>query len=282
MNKWIISAVVYLALVIGGYWIYDATTVDSVDNHDSNNKGHDITDSDQKGHNDEGSHEDDGSHGHGDDHSGKESEVTVLVEATENRINIALKDKNGNPVKDLEVNHEKLLHLIVVDDHLEDYYHLHPEQTGDGTFTIEQQLPEGNYKAFVDIKPKHLSYHVEPFAFTVGTTSPHGHAELKPDDHLTKVVDGHKVTLIPSSLVAGQNVTLTFDIENAQLQPYLGALGHVVILDAHGEEYLHVHPANDEQPIFETTFPKPGIYKIWAEFKQNDVVTVYPFVVEIK
>jgi hypothetical protein len=53
-------------------------------------------------------------------------------------------------------------------------------------------------------------------------------------------------------------------------------MGHVVILDENAQDFLHVHPANDREPIFETQFKQPGIYKIWAEFKQNGKVRAFP------
>jgi hypothetical protein len=89
-------------------------------------------------------------------------------------------------VNDLEVNHEKLLHFIIVDYHLQEYYHVHPQQTGNGEFTIANNLPEGFYKGFIDIKPKNLAYHVAPVPFIVGNpsglTDTHNE-KLKPDNN---------------------------------------------------------------------------------------------------
>jgi len=73
-----------------------------------------------------------------------------------------------------------------------------------------------------------------------------------------------------------------FELDKTNLTPYFRAMGHVVILDESAQNFLHVHPLNDQEPIFETEFQKPGIYKIWAEFKQNGKVRAFPFVVEIK
>lgn len=62
-----------------------------------------------------------------------------------------LKNREGNPVHDLEINLEKLLLLIIVDDRLQTYYHLHPEETRDGEFKAKAKLPDGLYKAFLGI-----------------------------------------------------------------------------------------------------------------------------------
>jgi hypothetical protein len=172
-----------------------------------------------------------------------------------------------------------------VDEHLEKYYHLHPEQIGNGEFRIGNKLPEGFYKAFIDIKPKHFAYHVTPVPFIVGNPSglTHTHNDgLKADNNFTQNIDGETVELNLSSAQVNQPVTLTFHLDKTNLTPYLGAMGHVVILDENAQNFLHVHPANDKEPIFETPFNQPGIYKIWAEFKQNGKIRAFPYVVEIK
>ncbi|MFE8703094.1 hypothetical protein ACFYKX_21165 [Cytobacillus sp. FJAT-54145] len=291
MKKWMLSAIVYLLVVIGGYMVYDSVAAEPPVENNHGEEHEEVTDDENAeeshGHEEEDSNAED--HGEGASHEHEEgtdngvSEVNVALNVDNDTMIIDIQDMDQKPVSELEINHEKLVHLIVVDEHLDKYYHLHPEQVGEGKFQVNQELPEGSYKAFVDIKPSHLNYVVSPIAFTIGEESEgHAHGELTADESLTKVVDGHQVTLIPSSLVSGEAVTLNFDIKDAQLEPYLGAMGHVVILDQAANEYLHVHPADHEQPIFETTFSEPGIYKIWAEFKQNGKVSVYPFVVEIK
>lgn len=304
MRKWAIAGMLYVTLVIVGFQAYDKWFADEKttaaqagmqDMGSKNSKGNkeNVESMDDMGSEDHGTeaeetsaHGEEGSHGHdgGSSHS-EGSQVNAYVYNDQNTIKIYLKDKAGNPVDNLEVNHEKILHLIIVDEQLQKYYHVHPERTGKGEFTIGNLLPEGYYKAFIDIKPKSLAYEVEPVPFVVGSpavnTAAHGHA-LEPDTDFTKIVDGEKVTMNISSFKAGENVTLTFDLDRTNLTPYLGAMGHVVILDEYGKKFLHVHPSNDTDTIFETTFSKPGIYKIWAEFKQNGKVRAFPFVIEVK
>lgn len=283
MKKWIISAFLYLAIVIVGYFAYEA--VFGVDEKlDAHTEEHTASTSGEKeagkAHD---SHSGDELHEHGQQTS-TESEVKVTVKEENQSLTVRLEDLAGNPVTDLEVSHEKLLHLIVVDDHLDQYFHLHPEETTPGQFKVESPLKEGTYKAFVDIKPKDLNYEVQAILFTVGNpdTGEHSHSSLKIDQTLEKTVNGNKVTMTPTSLVVNEPVTLTFDVHGAKLESYLGALGHVVILDEQANEYLHVHPLDGDTPVFETQFSKPGIYKIWAEFQENGNVTVYPFIVEVK
>lgn len=276
MKKWIYSAIFYLAVVIGGYYIYEAILAEKTDHSDRHNNSVEITGQ-------ESSTEGDQDHSHGGNGT-HNNEVIVNVTAETDQLVLTLQDSKGMAVTDLEINHEKLVHLIVVDEHLEQYYHLHPEEIAPGKYMVPFEGANGSYKAFVDIKPTHLDYVVEPKPFIIGDgeSKEHAHNTLTVDSNLIQNVDGHQVKLLPSKLDSNEDVTLTFEIENAQLEPYLGALGHVVILDEHAEQYLHVHPVNHNQPIFETQFTSPGVYKIWAEFKQNGKVSIFPFVVEVK
>ena len=270
MKKWAIAAIIYLFAVIGGYQVYaqfiqkDGTVAHSSSNHEYGE--HDETES--------------GMHEHGDSH--QSSDVKAKVTYNNSALTITLADKDGNPVDNLEVNHEKIIHLIVVDEGLEKYYHLHPEKTGVGTFQVKQPLENGNYKAFVDIKPKGLNYEVMPVKIKIGEAAHNHPHSLTPDTSLEKRVEGEKVQMKMSSQKLSQPVTLSFSLDKTKLEPYLGAAGHVVILDEKGEHYLHVHPVKENEPVFQTEFDRPGVYKIWAEFKQNGKVRVFPFVVEIK
>ncbi|OCA92232.1 hypothetical protein [Pseudobacillus wudalianchiensis] len=271
MKKWAIAAILYLISVVGVYTIYDHVTskgksVSSEVNHQQNEH--------------EAAKE--AAHDHHEKVPPVKSDVKASIEYENKHVTIMLQDQKGNPVDDLEVNHEKLLHLIVVDEGLEQYWHLHPQRIGAGKFQVEQELKKGTYKAFVDIKPKKLSYHVSPLEMVIGAPSSHGHAPtIIPDKDLTKTVGNETVKMNMSAHTAGTPVTLTFDLDEEKIEPYLGAMGHVVILDEQAENYLHVHPLEGEAPVFETQFKQPGIYKVWAEFKQDGKVRVYPYVIEI-
>ncbi|MED3623972.1 FixH family protein [Neobacillus thermocopriae] len=266
MKKWVISAVIYVLVVVGGFTAYDGYFAKEVANSDSaSQKTHETSE-----------------HGH-ESRDSKDSEVKPSLFYKDGLITITLEDQYGKPVDNLLINHEKLLHLILVNEHLDQYYHLHPEKTGKGRFEILLELEEGDYKAFIDIQPEKLSYHVNPLLFSVGKHKrSHDHHPLLVDQTLTKTIDGKTVELSVSSLNAGEPVTLSFKMDETTLEPYLGATGHVVILDKDAKHYLHVHPINTEKPIFETEFHQPGIYKIWAEFKQEGKVRVFPFIIEIK
>lgn len=292
MWKWAIAGMLYVTLVVFGFQAYDkwiaeeesvAVQANSHGDQEETSSAHGEEETKEASGESHESEEGGGSHSHEDNssnHGG--SQINAFVFNDENNIKVFLKDKSGNPVDDLVVNHEKLLHLIIVDEQLQKYYHLHPEKTGEGEFTISNSLSDGFYKAFIDIKSEQLTYEVDPVSFVVGNTNTSGHGHpLVPDTELSKEVDGEKVNLSINTLKVNEPVKLSFELDKTNLTPYLGAMGHVVILDEYGKKFLHVHPSNNEEPVFETQFDKPGIYKIWAEFQQNGKVRAFPFVVEV-
>ncbi|MCG1023988.1 hypothetical protein [Sutcliffiella horikoshii] len=291
MKKWIGSALVYLLVVIGGYAAYsiyaDGNATQSnehgehqnVDEHDEED-GHDAA---HGGHGEE-DEDDHGDHG---DHEGHEgatsSEVNADVQLEGEELTITLTDLDGNPMDELEVSHEKLMHLIVISEDLEVFQHLHPEKVSAGVFMATAELEDGMYQVFVDIKPSELQYVNEPHEVMVGEHAGHedAHVHLEPESQWTKEQDGYSVTLEVDNFSVKENVVLSFEIEGAQPENYLGALGHVVVVDEGLDEFIHVHPREGTEPVFEAHFSKPGMYKLWAEFKLNGEVYAFPYVLEI-
>jgi hypothetical protein len=66
------------------------------------------------------------------------------------------------------------------------------------------------------------------------------------------------------------------------LQPYLGARGHLVVISADGRQYVHTHPlesdAASEKISFEVHFPGPGLYKAWGQFQRGGNIITIPVV----
>lgn len=226
-------------------------------------------------------HKHEHSHGdHGD--QGIASEVQPEFSFQNGVFQVVFKDLEGQRVTDFEVLHEKLLHLIIVSSDLNTYRHLHPVHKGEGVFELPVDLQDGMYKAFLDAKPKGRAYQVQPLVFSVGNPKATGAAELVATNDFVITDQGLTVELKPSSLGTDGPVVLDFELSGGAPQPYLGALGHVVILDERAQEFIHVHPRSESETIFETHFVKPGLYKVWAEFKVGDEVRVFPYVLNIE
>lgn len=214
-----------------------------------------------------------------------ESEIVTTISYKNNTLTVYLTDQKGN-APELELTHEKMMHIIVVSPDLNEYYHIHPVQRNESIFEKKMTLRGPTYKAFIDIKPKRKAYMIEPIPFEVDSSIHVHHNEnqffLQVDHQLTKEINGRKVELIHDPFQIEKDIKLTFDIKNGTPDPYLGALGHVVIIDENVQEFIHVHPISTDETIFEAHFNKAGIYKLWAEFKFDNEVIAFPYVIEVR
>ncbi len=212
-----------------------------------------------------------------------------------------IKDPTGLPVKKVEVVHEKLLHLLMVSKDLSWYAHEHPEIQPDGTFTFTYTFPEaGEFFFYNDFTPPNVGQQVVTVPVTVAGTAPAAKA-LKIDTGAPKTVDGYTVTLdtggpVKTGGATHMAYTVTKDGKPVTtLAPYLGAMGHLVIISEDRKEFVHSHPheagagheGSDKSAMggpkvdFEATFAVPGTYKGWAQFNvgttaKEQVITV-PF-----
>ena len=76
------------------------------------------------------------------------------------------------------------------------------------------------------------------------------------------------------------------------LRPFIGAMAHCVVISQDTQVFLHCHPEQLLSPTpdaragpdipFGTIFPKPGLYKIWGQFRRGNKMIVVDFVVPIK
>jgi hypothetical protein len=201
---------------------------------------------------------------------------------------------------DLQTVHEHLLHLIIVGDDLIYFDHIHPVLQEDGSLQIEYAFPnDGTYLLFADIMPRGERSQVFRLPVDVGELQHSRQPVLRVLPAPAREVGPYHVELIqqPRAPAAGREVQLGFRLSLdgkpvTDLQPYIGAMGHCVIISEDTNTYLHCHPVTftaapspDERagPMisFHTVFPKAGRYKVWGQFKRNDQVIVADFVIEV-
>jgi hypothetical protein len=195
---------------------------------------------------------------------------------------------NGKPVTDYQVEHDKKLHFIVVSRDLGTFQHLHPAEAGGGVWSVKLTLPEaGAYRAFADFVPtggKALTLGVDLLVAGDYTPKP------LPAASRTANVDGYAVSL-GGDLVPGQESKLTLKVSKdgkpvTDLQPYLGAFGHLVALRGSDLAYLHVHP--DGEPgdgktkpgpeiVFYVQVPSRGDYRLFLDFQHQGKVRTADF-----
>ena len=162
-----------------------------------------------------------------------------------------LKDAKGTPVKDLDTVHEKALHLLAVSTDLSWFTHEHPTRRADGAFTIPMTFPAGGeYTLYFDFTPKGSPQQVVPVKVTASGT-PKTAVPLKVDAGTPKTIDGFTVALDTEGQInAGGKAHMSFTITKdgnppqpvTTLRPYLGAMGHLVIISEDGTQFVHAHP----------------------------------------
>ena len=210
------------------------------------------------------------------------------------RLRLTLREPDTDRrVTSLATIHERLLHLFVVDRSLQFFRHVHPNLMGDGTFDLREPIPPGEYVVIADFLPQGgVSQMVQRAIVTPGYRGPLFPAppDLAREIASERTTDGVRVRLDASNLKAGREAVLRFTLSDAatgtpitDLQPLLGAPGHMLIVNADLTEADHVHP---EEPIargpsitFQPLLPAGGFYKLWLQFQRNGVVTTVPFVV---
>jgi hypothetical protein len=196
-------------------------------------------------------------------------------------------DTDGQPVRDFDEQHERAMHLMVVRRDLSHYQHLHPTMDADGTWTAHLDLPgPGDYRVFADFVTGEK-------ALTLGTdlTVPGDHEPAPlPDPTDTVPVEGYEVTLDAGD-AAGGGSPLVFRVSREgqpvqDLEPYLGALGHLVALREGDLAFLHVHPedhagAAGPEITFHATFPSEGRYRLFLQFSHAGIVRTVAFTVAV-
>jgi hypothetical protein len=201
-----------------------------------------------------------------------EEGLRVVVDDPELRRGVAerlafrIVDGRDRVVRDFEVEHEKRMHLILARRDLTGFQHLHPRQERDGTWTTEVTLDEaGSYRLFADFARDGQPH-------TLGADlRVDGDADLRalPAPASTAKSDrGYDVRLDRDG--SELRFTVTHDGETVHTEPYLGAGGHLVALREGDLAFLHVHPTG-EGVTFEATFPSKGRYRLFLQFKHDEI-----------
>jgi hypothetical protein len=199
---------------------------------------------------------------------------------------------DGAVVRSYRPQHERDLHLIVASRDLGWFSHVHPTRDADGVWSVPLTLPgPGPYRAFAD-----FAVAGDGPALTLGvdlTAAGEGRLRPLPPPSDVSTVDGYRVTLDGAPTEPGDaELVLTVALDDrpvTDLEPYLGAFGHVVALRAGDLAYLHVHPeghpGDGTPPGPEVRFgihlPSPGDYRVFFDFQHRGTVRTAAFTVPV-
>jgi len=212
------------------------------------------------------------------------------------RLRVAVRHpQTSAPVTSFTEIHERLFHLFIVGRDLSHFEHVHPE-TGREGFEIAVDLAPGAYVLIADFVPSDGTPQlVQRAIVTPGYRgSPFAPADLK-IDIADKTVGGVRVSLAGYA-EAGKDSVLRFTLHDAttgapigDLEPYLGASGHLLAVNADLTHGIHGHPEEREpqeartaaagEILFAPVLPQPGIYKLWVQFQRKGTVFTVPFAI---
>lgn len=233
-------------------------------------------------------------------------------------LSFTVKDKQNATIKDLQIVHEKPMHLLIVSKDLAEFYHIHPEQSADGSYKVTHSFPNGGeYKLYADFTPHESKQIVEQIDLRVAGAE-RAKVALERDAKFEKTVDSLRVVMKPDGdLRSGQALMLNFKMFDAKtgkpatdLQNYLGELAHFVIISEDMKDFVHAHPMSADEHATggghhddsgskphshaaktaarsasevaaHVAFPRAGLYKIWAQFQRGGRVIDVPFVVQV-
>ena len=228
---------------------------------------------------------------------GQPTQLTVEVRDAE----------TGELVGDLVRTHQVWMHMIVTRTDLGTFAHIHPEPTGTpGVYTVQATFPTaGEYLVHTEFRRNgQMGDVLDTHTVTVAGRQPAA-APVPATDVRSWTGDGVRIHLEGDATVgATSDLALTFAHVDAagratgpvtDLQPYLGAAGHVVVMRADGSTFAHRHAETfdtHDRPVLalpgtrfgpdldlHVRFDRPGAYRLWAQFELADgTVVTAPFV----
>ncbi|HEX7745729.1 MAG TPA: hypothetical protein VF462_10760, partial [Micromonosporaceae bacterium] len=196
---------------------------------------------------------------------------------------------DNQPVTSFAVVHERPMHLVVVRRDLSGYRHLHPVMAADGTWTVPLRLPApGVWRAYADFA---VAADGRRSAMTLGTdlvVAGDYRPRPLPAPAREAGADGLTVAYEGTPQI-GATQPLLFRVYRGgspvpDLQPYLGAYGHLVALRDGDLGYLHVHPEPQlagGAVKFWLAAPGPGRYRLFFDVQVGGAVHTAEFTVSV-
>lgn len=207
----------------------------------------------------------------------------------------------GLPLQNLEVVHEKPMHMFIVSQDLSEFQHVHPQLVSPGLLEIPATFKKaGPYSFFAQFKPAQQPEQTVTSSFKVpGLPMPVQPLRLDmtlpktcfdPDRTGALQAYTYQVSQLPTKI--GQPVQFKVHIMKnglpvEKVEPFLGAAGHAVLVSANHQSFIHAHAMDGPMPgmahspaqapmdmsddpstlVFESDekIQRPGVYKAWVQ-----------------
>jgi hypothetical protein len=216
-----------------------------------------------------------------------EPETTALDPGGPHVFRFRIIDATGASVQDMEMGHERLMHLIVASRDMAHYRHVHPDPQADGSWAARLTLPEaGVYRVYADFVRAGRSHILGTDLFVDGAL------RARPLPAPSDVAAGGAYTATVTDRADGAGVVdLTYRVATAsgpvqQIQPYLGAAAHVVALREGDLAVVHAHahrvPDDPAGLGVAVHAPSAGRYRVFIEFKHDGAVRTVAHTLQVQ
>ena len=193
---------------------------------------------------------------------------------------LILKTKGGNKLlpHELALTHTEKMHLLLIDDSLNDYHHIHPNEDFNDYFFSFNPNNMTNYKAFLEVVP------IKTRRQLIATDSIKvGNEKINKNFSRSSLFSINNVNFelldVPSKI--NKNRDYLFELKvtdlvgvNIKLDDIMGAKAHMVAFDENQKGFLHMHPmnsisqnTNDQKMKFLFNVPNIGWYRLFAQVK---------------
>ncbi|TWJ20976.1 methionine-rich copper-binding protein CopC [Micromonospora endolithica] len=187
--------------------------------------------------------------------------------------------------------HDKPLHLVVVGRDLSGYQHLHPTMASDGTWSVPLRLARaGTYRIYADFTVTTDDATPKPLVLGADHHVPGAYAPVTLPSAQTQAKAGPFTVQMTGTPTAGVTVPMAFGVGRdgtagpVQVQRYLGAYGHLVVVREGDLGYVHVHPEPDlvnGAITFWLTAPSAGRYRAFFDFQVDGRVHTAQYTIDI-
>jgi hypothetical protein len=184
---------------------------------------------------------------------------------------------------ELAYTHTKQIHLLLIDESLEDYHHIHPQSEEMGKVYRFYFSPKngGDYRAYAEVVPKRTRRQL----IASNDLKVEGPSEVQNFYRKTNDIQGvlnFQLTEVPEKLKVNQDYRFKLKIldndgNKASLEKIMGAKAHMVAFDAERRGFAHMHPMEDvlieteedDDLSFLFNVPRKGWYRLFAQVQKN-------------
>jgi hypothetical protein len=212
-----------------------------------------------------------------------------------------IKDDSPLTLDNLKEVHTQKIHLLIIDDSLSDYSHIHPKPTKDpGVYEFEWSptKKDANYRIWADLFP--LDTNAQEYVIADLTASKDPKAEIGQTVSMQSTIEGltFKLTFDSADLQADKATMGKINITDSKgnpvntLGPIMGAFAHIVGFGDDYQTVVHIHPMGAEptkdtdrggpELQFHIVPEKPGFIKLFAQVSVNGRELFAPFGIVVK